>query len=171
MAQSTDPYQVNYVTANRFYVQIGSTIKASFSECSGIGVAIEHQSFQEGGVNNQQRFFLGKSTFSEVTLKRGITDDYAFWTWINQVLNGVVKQRKYIDILLFNQSGETMQTWTLVGAVPVAWKGASLDAKGSSVAVEELTLAYEGLIIKGKAAAKTIRGQGRGSLGYFPSPS
>lgn len=166
-----EPYQLNYVSANRFYVQIGSTIKASFSECSGLGVTIDHQTFQEGGVNNQQRFFIGKSTFSDVTLKRGITDDLTFWTWINQVLNGVSKQRKYIDILLFNQAGETMQTWTLAGAIPVAWKAPSLQADATSVAIEELTLAYEGLIVKSNATGKTIQGQGRDSLGYFPSPS
>jgi phage tail-like protein len=166
-----EPYQFNYVTTNRFYVQMGSSIKASFSECSGLGVTIEHQTFQEGGVNNQQRFFVGKSTFSDVTLKRGVTDDLTFWTWINQVLSGVSKQRKFIDILVFNQAGETMQTWTLSGALPVAWKAPSLQADGTSVAIEELTLAYEGLTIKSNSAGKTIRGQGRDNLGYFPSPS
>ena len=164
-----EPYQLNYVTENRFYVQIGSTIKASFSECSSIGVTIEHKSFNEGGLNNQQRFFIGQSSFNDVTLKRGITDDIIFWKWIEQVLNGESKQRKAIDILLFNQAGETMQTWTLIGAIPVAWKTPNLKADAKNVAIEELTLAYEGLSITGKGKAKSISGQGRDNLGYFPS--
>jgi phage tail-like protein len=164
---NTDPSQFNYVTENRFYVQMGSTIKASFTECSGLGVTIEPDRFHEGGVNNQQRFFLGKSTFSDVTLKRGITDDITFWKWINQVLNGQTKKRIAIDILVFNQAGETMQTWTLAGAIPVGWKSPTLQANGTSVAIEELTLAYEGLMITGKGGGKTIQGQARSNLGYF----
>jgi phage tail-like protein len=169
--KQTDPYQLNYVTANRFYVQIGGLINSCFTECSGLGVTITHNAFHEGGVNNQQKFFIGHSTFTDITLKRGITDDFAFWTWIDQVLNGVTKQRKLIDILVFNQAGETMQTWTLVGAIPVGWKSPSLQADSTTVAIEELTLAYESLIVKSSGKAKTIRGQSRDKLGYFPSPS
>ena len=31
-------HELNYVTANRFYVEMESNITASFSECSGLGV-------------------------------------------------------------------------------------------------------------------------------------
>lgn len=167
-----DERVLNYLTANRFYVEIKSEIKACFSECSGVGVQIEKDVYLEGGVNNQQRIFIKQAKFNDVTLKRGITDDMIFWQWINQVLEGQPKQRQNVRILVFNQAGETIQSWTLIGAIPVGWKAPSLQANSNTVAIEELTLAYEGLNIKSEKpdSPKTqIQGEERGPQGYFGS--
>jgi phage tail-like protein len=146
-----DPNVLNYVTQNRFYVEIHSDIKASFTECSGLGVTINKKPIKEGGVNHQQRFFLTDVKFSDVKLKRGVTDDPTFWRWISQVLDeryqekGSPITRPNVRILVFNQAGEPMQSWTLIGAMPVGWKVPTLQADGNKVAIEELTIAYEGL--------------------------
>ena len=171
MAQ--DP-QFNYVTANRFYVEIDSEIAASFSECSGLGVSLEVQSLVEGGVNDQQRFFLDAPKFSNVTLKRGITNSLDFWNWLQKILNNDTNQRRNVNILLFNQAGETMQSWTLIGAVPVGWKADSLQARSESVALEELVLAYEGLKLEagGSGGGFAHLSQGRDQKsGYFEGKS
>lgn len=148
----------NYITTNRFYVEIGGSVAASFTECSGLDVQVDKEVYQEGGVNDQQRIFLKPAKFSDVTLKRGMSDDITFWSWIELVLNlnkpsGEARPknlRRNISILVFNQAGETMQAWTLIGAVPVGWKTPSLQADSSSVAIEELVLAYEGLKVESK---------------------
>jgi len=149
----TDSRETKYVTANRFYVEIQSQLTASFSECSGLGVSVKTEPYSEGGVNDQQRIFLKQPEFTQVTLKRGLTDDQEFWDWLNQILSPGPKQRRNVNILVFSQSGETMQCWTLIGAVPVGWKAPSLQASSSSVAIEELTLAYEGLKVMGNSKA------------------
>ena len=160
-------HELNYVTANRFYVEIDDGIKASFTECSGLGMTIDKDVYFEGGVNNQQRIFLKQTKFSDVTLKRGITDDLVFVGWIQGVLETTVKKRLNVNILLFNQAGETMQTWTLIGAIPVGWKAPSLQANSNTVAIEELTLAYEGLKVKG--SLPNIGKETRGAKGFFVS--
>jgi phage tail-like protein len=169
MVQSS-PQELNYVTANRFYVEMESTITASFSECSGLGVQIKHESQMEGGVNDQQRILLGQAEFSDITLKRGITDSLTFWEWTQAILAGQSNKRRNINILLFNQAGETMQCWTLIGAVPVGWKAPALQADSNTLAIEELTLAYEGLRVenqtKGGGAQDLSQGRISGS-GYF----
>ncbi|MBD1838439.1 phage tail protein [Coleofasciculus sp. FACHB-64] len=172
----TSVRELNYVTANRFYVEIQSNITACFTECQGLGVTIKAQKHYEGGVNDQQRIFLGQAEFSDVTLKRGITNDLVFWDWISKILSDVgrnqgnnlpKKERRNINILVFNPAGETMQCWTLIGAVPVAWKSASLSADSNAVAIEELTLSYESLQVdKSRNGGSSISG-GRDSLGYF----
>lgn len=172
----TSVRELNYVTANRFYVEIQSNITACFTECQGLGVTIKAQKHYEGGVNDQQRIFLGQAEFSDVTLKRGITNDLVFWDWISKILSDVgrnqgnnlpKKERRNINILVFNPAGETMQCWTLIGAVPVAWKSASLNADSNAVAIEELTLSYESLQVdKARTGGSSISG-GRDSLGYF----
>ena len=161
-------HELNYVIANRFYVEIGSDIKACFTDCSGIGVQIDKEVYQEGGVNNQQRVFLKQAKFNDVTLKRGITDDLTFWEWVSGVLDNTPKKRLNVNILVFNQAGETMQTWTLIGAIPVGWKAPALQANSNTAAIEELTLAYEGLKIK-NANSNKVKGQERDQTGFFGS--
>ncbi|MEL7083873.1 MAG: phage tail protein [Cyanobacteria bacterium J06597_1] len=174
-----DSPQLNYVTSNRFYVEIESRITAAFSECSGVSFQVKCDKHMEGGVNDQQRLILGQTEFSDITLKRGITDDLVFLEWIGKLLavrrgNTRLKDlRRNINILSFNQAGETMQCWTLIGAVPVGWQGPSYSADSNNVAVEELTIAYEGLNV---ATGQNRNGSGgalyldrRGPSGYFSS--
>ena len=96
---------LNYVTANRFYVEIESSISASFSECSGLGVNINREIKYEGGVNHQQRVLLKEVKYSDITLKRGLTNDLAFWKWIKQTMGGGQKGlRRNVNILVFQSS-------------------------------------------------------------------
>ena len=159
-----DSYAKNYVTTNRYYVEIGSSIIASFSECSGLSAEIEKEVYLEGGVNDQQRISLGHTRFSDVILKRGVTDDATFPKWFSEIFKQQTKRRN-VNILVFNQAGELMRSWTLVGAIPVAWRTPSLDADGSSVAIEELTLAFEGLKVgKNSGGGEQVT---RDASGYF----
>lgn len=161
-------HALNYVTANRFYVEIGGSISACFTECSGLGVTIEPEKILEGGVNDQQRILLGPAKFSDVTLKRGVTNDLTFWEWISKALGGTGARRN-VNILVFNQAGETMQSWTLIGAVPISWKAPSLTADSSTVAVEELVLAYEGLKIAKSGGGGASPLSERDGSGFFSS--
>ena len=171
MTNGNDARALNYVTANRFYVEIEDQryISACFSECSGLSAKTNYETYAEGGVNRQQRIFLGQTTFSEVTLKRGIANDLTFLGWASRMLTGIEPsgnrnvnpKRRNINILLFNQAGETVQCWTLIGAVPVGWQAPSLQADATNVAIEELTLAYEGL----KAIVNLDPSQSTSSLG------
>ncbi|MGB6300571.1 MAG: phage tail protein [Rivularia sp. (in: cyanobacteria)] len=159
--------ELNYVTTNRFYVEIDSAIAASFTGCSGLGAKIQKRVCHEGGVNDQQRIHLGQVEFSDVTLKRGLTDNQGFWNWISGIFGKQSSPRRNVNILVFNQAGETMMSWTLIGAVPVGWKAPDLQADGNTVGIEELTLAYEGLEIgkeKGGGNFST-----RTKTGYFES--
>lgn len=158
--------QANYVTANRFYVEIDNNLAASFSECSNFKVEIEHEIINEGGLNYQQRVLLGQPKFSNVTLSRGVTNDFSFWQWISAVMQKP-KQRRNINILLFNQAGQTMQCWTLIGAIPVAWEAPALQADAKVVAIEKLTLAYEGLEVKNKAERGASFLDTRNKTGFF----
>lgn len=165
--------QFNYVTANRFYVQMEDQIAASFSECSGLGVKLQYERQIEGGINDQQRVVLGDPEFSDVTLKRGITNSITFWEWMNSVLSSETNKRRNVGILLFNQAGEIMQNWTLIGAIPVGWKVDSLQASSDNVLLEELTLAYEGMKIEssGQGSPFSKLEQGRDDTQSFTGRS
>ncbi|MEH2156789.1 phage tail protein [Nostoc sp.] len=90
-------YELNYVTANRFYVEIESNIAASFSECSGLGVTIKKEKYLEGGVNDQQRVILGQAEFSDVTLKRGMTDNISMLVFKHPYCQIIRKEKLTIE--------------------------------------------------------------------------
>ncbi len=174
--QETTAMQMNYVSANRFYVYLepGGESTASFSECSGLGVNIKYNTLVEGGVNDQRRILLEEPEFSPVTLKRGITNSTIFWDWLKTMLSDAVKKRRSVSIALFNQAGDRMQSWTLIGALPVGWKVDSLQASSEAIALEELTLIYEGLKIEsgGSGGSNVEYKDGREpKTGYFPGSS
>lgn len=146
----------NYVTANRFYVDIeNGAVSASFSECSSFGVKLEYEPVKQGGVNDRLSFVLGQPKFTEVTLKRGVTDNALFWEWLNDAMREKF-QRRDAYISLFNQAGECMQCWRLIGAIPIGWSAPALQADAKTVAIEELTLMYEGIELERLPAPKEV---------------
>ena len=168
--QQSDNPVANYVTTNRFYVEIDDDIVASFSQCSGVSVDIDKQVYMEGGVNDQQRISLGQTRFSDITLKRGTTNDNTFSEWISELFNDDEEtQRRNVSILTYNQAGDVVKSWKLIGAIPVGWKLPSLEADGNAVAVEELTLAFEGLKISSEATSSDA--VTRDEMGFFASSS
>lgn len=163
-----DDRNYNLLTTNRFYVEMDSSLTASFSECSGLDIQIDKDTYFEGGVNEQQRIFLKQTKFGDITLKRGLSDDLTFWKWMNKSLEQGKAERRNINILTFNQAGETIQCWTLLGAVPIGWKTPNLQADSNAVAIEELTLAFEGLKVDANNRGGSIDAPlARTKTGYF----
>ena len=174
---SSADYQANYVLTNRFYVEMGGVIRAAFSECGGFGVDVKKEAYLEGGVNDQQRAFLGHAEFQDMTLKRGMTNDSTFWEWMLETLQGNAqgtRTRRNVNVLMMNQAGETMQLCTLIGAIPISWKAPAFQADSPAVAIEEMTLTYEGINLQHRlnqtlGASDASTGLARDDLGFFPS--
>lgn len=164
-----DAQVLNYVTANHFYVEIEEQLTACFTSCQGLSAKINTTLLKEGGVNDHQRILLGPTSYTEVTLSRGITNSLLFWNWLQAAMQGGTNIRRHVNILVFSQAGETIQCWALRGAVPVGWKAAQLQASSTGVAVEELSLAYESLNVTAntKGNGATFIKNGRGPGGFF----
>jgi phage tail-like protein len=117
----------------------------AFSECSGLEASMEPKVIKEGGRNWGAIQRTGKTTFSTLVLKRGMTQTRDLWNWYEFVGTGKYAHRLHVVITLFDTSGESVLAWQLSNAMPVKFKAADLNAKGSDVAIEELHLAHEGL--------------------------
>ena len=160
-----------YILSQRFYVEMEQQLTAWFTGCQGLSVKNDTKIIKEGGVNYQQRVLLGRASFTEVTLSRGMTNSLTFWDWMASSYEGGSNIRRSVNILTFNQAGETMQCWTLIGAVPTAWKAPALKATSTDVAIEELTLAFEGLKVvrERKSGGRATYHKQRDSKGFWDS--
>lgn len=87
----------------------------------------------------------------DVTLKRGVVGANDLYEWMKRVRDGEQEETfTTVTIKLLNEAGDENDpavTWELLEARPIKYTGASLNGKGTDVAVEELVLACEDIKI------------------------
>jgi phage tail-like protein len=139
--QLVDPFR-----SYNFLVELDGIATASFTDCSGVGSTTEIIETREGGDNTTVRKIPGKSSFSDITLKRGMTDSTELWDWRQQVVDGTV-ERKNGSIVVYDVGNHTeVARWNFHRAWPTKFELPAFNAKGSDIAIETLVLAHEGLV-------------------------
>ena len=134
-----DPY-MNY----NFLVEIDGITQATFQECSGLDSTTDPVEYREGGENTTSRKLPGKTTYSNIVLKRGVTESDELWNWRKAVVAGKIERKNGSIVLLDNEGNEKLR-WNFVNAWPTKWEGPSFDAKANDIAVETLNIAHEGI--------------------------
>jgi len=119
----------------------------SFSECTGLEATMEPKVIKEGGNNYGPVQRAGPVTFATVILKRGMTTTRDLWQWFNLLNGGKYSYRLTATVSMFDIAGQGVLAWQLDGALPIKFKAADLNARGTEVGVEELHLAHEGLTL------------------------
>jgi phage tail-like protein len=121
--------------------------EAGFQECSGISMTVDVIEYRNGNdKENSPRKLTGLAKVSDVTLKRGIIGSLSLYRWIDQIRNGDQSALRTVTIQLQNEDHTAIvMTWKLLRARIVKHTTGPLNAKGTDVAMEELTLAYERL--------------------------
>lgn len=135
--QRIDPY-LNF----RFRVEIDGIQQAGFMECTGLGSQVEVVEYREGGENATVRKLPGRVSYPDIVLKWGATDSQELYQWHLQVIRGNLARNDGSVVLLDSQGNEKLR-WNFFNAWPSKWTGPTLNAKGSDVAIEELTLTCE----------------------------
>lgn len=133
--------------AYHFMVEWGGT-RTGFTEVSGLTITADVTEFREGSDPNQAaRKIPGRLHYSNIVLKRGILKgDNDFFKWM-QTINLNTVERRDITISLLNESHEPVIRWQVKNSFPVRLTGPVLIANASSVALEELELAHEGISV------------------------
>lgn len=137
--QRVDPY-LNY----NFLVEIDGITQAAFKECSGLDSTTEPVQYRQGGENNTIRKLPGKTTYSDIVLKRGLTDSDELWKWRKTVVDGKAERKNGSIIVLDTTGGEKLR-WNFIEAWPTKWEGPTFDANANDIAIETLTIAHEGI--------------------------
>jgi phage tail-like protein len=139
-AERRDPYR----TYN-FLVEIDGITRAGFRDCAGLDSTTEVVPYREGDERGlTPRKLPGMVSFSNITLSRGMTDDPELWTWREQAASGNLARRNG-SVVLLDDTGQEKLRWNFREGWPATWSGPSFDATGSSVAIEQLEIAHEGL--------------------------
>ncbi len=138
-----------YVQFN-FLIDLGDGTdgpEAGFQECSNIGMEVTVAEYRNGNEKeNSVRKITGLNKATDVTLKRGVIGSLNLYRWLDQIRNGDQNATRTVTISLQNEDHtEVVQTWRLLRARVIKHVSGPMNAKGTDVAMEELTIAYERL--------------------------
>lgn len=126
-----------------FRIEIEGLASGAFKQMDGLGS--ETEVIEYGGTVDQiVRKRPGRSKYTDVTLKRGYTNNPELWEWRRSVIDGNVV-RKAGSIIICADEGSEIVRYNFFDAWPTKWKGFTLDGKGTEGLIEELTLTIERL--------------------------
>lgn len=117
---------------------------ASFAECDGLEMTMDVKTIREGGNNGVQIRLTGPINYSSLTLKRGMTETFDLWKWVELVQTNP-EVRADAQIIIYSPDKKVKAKFILKRCLPVKLKAPPLNAKDGGVAIEELQLAYESL--------------------------
>ena len=139
-----------YVQFN-FLVDLGTGntdgADAGFQECTNIGMEVTVAEYRNGNEKeNSVRKITGLNKATDVTMKRGVIGSLTLYNWLNQIRNGDQNALRTVTIQLQNEDHTAVvMTWKLLRARIIKHVSGPFNAKGTDVAMEELTITYERL--------------------------
>ena len=121
--------------------------EAGFQEVGTLASTVDVIEYRNGNDrSNSPRKLSGLRRVADVTLKRGLIGSLQLVQWLDQVGNGDPAGVRNVIIHLQNEDHSAIvMTWRLIGARIVRHSSGPLNARGTDVAIEEMTLAYERL--------------------------
>lgn len=141
-AERRDPYR-----SFNFQVEIDGVPVGAFSEVTGLTAEGDAVDYREGtDVQSNVRKLPGLRKYTNLTLKRGYTQDKALWRWHQNIVNGTVDRRN-VTIVLMNEARNPVLRWHAENAFINKIEGPSLKASGNEVAMESVEIVHEGLTI------------------------
>ncbi|HEY6352729.1 MAG TPA: phage tail protein [Candidatus Angelobacter sp.] len=133
-----DPYR-----GYNFRVEIDNTSVASFRECSGLTLNTDPVDYREGTDSPLSvRKLTGLRKYTNITLKRGYTQNQDLWKWYKNVINGVSDRRNGAIVLQDEQHNDVLR-WNFVNAWICKWEGPTMNATSNDVAIETIEICPE----------------------------
>jgi phage tail-like protein len=117
-----------------------------FQEVKGLGADLEVTAYAEGGVNDYVHQLPVRHSWQRIALRRGIVRDPGLFFWYMAGLTQSLGARRDGAIMLLTPGGTPAIAWTFRAGMAVKWNGPELNAMTSTVAVESIEIAHEGLL-------------------------
>ncbi len=143
MADREDP-----LVAFKFALEIEGKLSGYFTNVTGIGSETEVIEQKVTGENGETQInkIPGRHTWTEITLKRGVTTNLDIWDWRKMVVEGKIDDaRTNCSIVALSQDNTETARWNFTNAWPSKVSGPEMDSSGSNIMIEDVTIVHEGL--------------------------
>jgi phage tail-like protein len=136
------------IVAFRFALEIEGKLTGYFTNVSGIGSdseLVEEKIVDSETGETLTRYVPGRTIWTPITLKRGVTSNIDVWKWRKDVVDGkIADARTNCSIIALSRDNQPVARWNFVNAWPKTVTGPEMDSGGAEFMVEEMTIVHEG---------------------------
>lgn len=132
----------------RFVIEIDGIARAAFTTCSELSGEVENSEHMEGG--DPVPFNApGKAAFPELTLARGVCNDFDLYNWFKSTLDaaagtGLAEPDLYrdLDIVQLDNDGKTLERYRVYETYCRKYVAGDWDNKSSDARMEQVILKF-----------------------------
>jgi phage tail-like protein len=132
-----------FMTFN-FAVEVEGLLVGGFTHVEGLAGDVEVEEYREGGVNGYAHKLPGRTSFTNLELRYGLTGVGMLWDWFAATTEGSI-QRRNGTVMLLDRRRIPVMWWNFRNALPTRWTGPTLSASSDEIGFESLELVHEGL--------------------------
>lgn len=134
-----DPYaQYN------FLMEIEGVTTAGFTEIGGISSESEIIEYREGSEQARMRKLPGLMKVTNITAKRGLTQNTELWDWRKTTLDGQTERRSGAIILLDEARAPKLR-WNFFEGWISKYEGPALNSTANEAAIESIEIVVEAI--------------------------
>jgi phage tail-like protein len=126
-----------------FSLELDNGITGFFSDVSGLAIEVEVVEITDASSDTMTRKRPGTTKYQEISLKRTLSPDKAFWNWAKSIRDGNKEFRTKGAVVLHDIAGAETGRWTFENAWPSKWSASDLDVGTDDLMQEEVTLQVE----------------------------
>jgi phage tail-like protein len=116
---------------------------ARFQDVTGLTVDVNLDTYNEGGENRFVHRLPGRSRYSDLVLKRGMTLVSGVTAWCQDSIENFNYKPTNMLISLLNEQHLPVSSWYIVNAIPIKYDISGLNAEQGQIVIESMTLRYE----------------------------
>lgn len=114
-----------------------------FQEVSGLTVDVNLDTYNEGGENRFVHRLPGRTRYSDLVMKRGMTLLSGLTAWCIDAVENFNYHPTNLIISLLNEDHLPVSSWYVANAIPIKYDITGLNAEQNQIVVESITLRYE----------------------------
>jgi phage tail-like protein len=114
-----------------------------FQEVTGLTSTVNLDTYPEGGENRFVHRLPGRTTYSDLVLKRGMTLISGVTAWCLDCIENFNYQPTNMLISLLNEDHLPVNSWYVTNAIPIKYEVTGLNAEQNQIVIESMTLRYE----------------------------
>jgi phage tail-like protein len=126
-----------------FSVELDNGVSGFFTDVGGLAIEVGVVEKTDALKDTATRKRPGTTTYGDLSLKRTLSPDKAFWNWAKSIRDGKDDFRTKGAVVLFDITGKEIGRWTFENAWPSKWSASDLDVGTDDLMTEEVTLAIE----------------------------
>ena len=131
----------DHLGSSKFKIEIEGVTQGAFTAIEGMETNTEVITFTDGS-DLIVRKRPGRTTYSNIILKRGFINTDELWNWYKAVIDGMV-ERKSGSLIVCADDGSEIMRYNFFEAWPCRWKNFVMGAKDARTLIEELEIVVE----------------------------